>query len=314
MTIESYTQRFRHLRVASGPEGFRPHKPRMLLAVMALAEAGGLIQNRILFAPPLLERYRRFFDATRREGDRPSPYYPFFHLRGDGFWHLKPFPGRGPVLAAMRSARCAADIEQNISHALLDEELYALVLDAVSREVLRSVIVAHWFPYTGEGLLGVIDEERSAAQYESRIRGLEQARDAPVEPELYADKARTSAFRRAVVEAYDYRCAASGWRIILPDGQVIVEAAHLIPFSASGDDDPRNGIALTPSYHWALDRQLIAPGPDLRWHVAKVLDPRLRDNEVLRELEGRPVLLPPRPRHRPRPDALAYRLEHLRKD
>jgi putative restriction endonuclease len=80
----------------------------------------------------------------------------------------------------------------------------------------------------------------------------------------------------------------------------------------SGDDDPRNGIALAPSFHWALDRHLIAPGPDLRWHVSKVLDTRLRDNEVLLDLEGKDVLLPGNAKFRPRADSLEYRLDHLR--
>jgi putative restriction endonuclease len=126
------------------------------------------------------------------------------------------------------------------------------------------------------------------------------------------ERVRSTAFRRTVLEAYDYRCAASGWRIILPDGQVMAEAAHLIPFAALADDDPRNGIALAPSYHWALDRNLIAPGPDLRWHVSKLLDPRLRDNAALLELASMDVLLPQNARYRPREDALQYRLDHLR--
>jgi putative restriction endonuclease len=92
----------------------------------------------------------------------------------------------------------------------------------------------------------------------------------------------------------------------------MAEAAHLIPFSESGDDDPRNGIALAPSYHWALDRNLIAPGPDLRWHVSKMLDSRVRDNAALLDLDGKHVLFPPNAKYRPREDALSYRLEHLR--
>ena len=43
-----------------------------------------------------------------------------------------------------------------------------------------------------------------------------------------------------------------------------MEAAHLHPFPEAGDDDPRNGIALTPDMHWAMDRHLIAPGPEPR--------------------------------------------------
>lgn len=43
-----------------------PHKICMLLAVLDLALAGGLRENRIAYAPPLLERYRRYFDSVRR--------------------------------------------------------------------------------------------------------------------------------------------------------------------------------------------------------------------------------------------------------
>src|SRR5690606_34781226 len=85
---------------------------------------------------------------------------------------------------------------------------------------------------------------------------------------------RDPAFRRVVIEAYDFRCSATGWRIILPDSRVMVEAAHIVPFAESQNDDPRNGLALTPSFHWALDAGAIAPGPDFKWHVSKQIDRR----------------------------------------
>jgi len=277
-----------------------------------LAEAGALSENRIVFAPPLLERYRAFFEAVRAEGDHVNAYFPFFHLRGDGFWHLVPLPGRAAVLAAMKTARSFRDVEENIAYACLDDELHALILDSAARAVLRESLVSRWFPDKRERLLRVVDVERSTGQYEVRLRGLAEGKDVRLDEVPYIEKARASGFRRTVVEAYDFRCAASGWRILLPDGQIMVEAAHLIPFAVSRDDDPRNGIALTPSYHWALDKNLIAPGPDLRWHVAKMLDPRLRDNHALLELEGKDLLLPRNGKYQPRRDALEYRLKHLR--
>ncbi len=312
MSIDAYAQRFHRLRVNPRTGGFSPHKPCMLLAVLALAEAGALSENRIVFAPPLLERYRAFFEAVRAEGDHVNAYFPFFHLRGDGFWHLVPLPGRAAVLAAMKTARSFRDVEENIAYACLDDELHALILDSAARAVLRESLVSRWFPDKRERLLRVVDVERSTGQYEVRLRGLAEGKDVRLDEVPYIEKARASGFRRTVVEAYDFRCAASGWRILLPDGQIMVEAAHLIPFAVSRDDDPRNGIALTPSYHWALDKNLIAPGPDLRWHVAKMLDPRLRDNHALLELEGKDLLLPRNGKYQPRRDALEYRLKHLR--
>lgn len=53
--------------VINSPNGrASPHKICMLLAVLDLALAGGLRENRIAYAPPLLERYRRYFDSVRR--------------------------------------------------------------------------------------------------------------------------------------------------------------------------------------------------------------------------------------------------------
>jgi putative restriction endonuclease len=103
---------------------------------------------------------------------------------------------------------------------------------------------------------------------------------------------RDPAFRRVVIEAYDFRCAATGWRIILPDSRAMVEAAHIVPFAESQNDDPRNGLALTPSFHWALDAGAIAPGPDFKWHVAKHLDRRFAENKPLCDLEGTSLILP----------------------
>lgn len=50
---------------------------------------------------------------------------------------------------------------------------------------------------------------------------------------------RDPAFRRVVTEVYDYRCAATGVRILLSTGEAMVEA---------GDDDPRNGLARQPGF------------------------------------------------------------------
>lgn len=128
----------------------------------------------------------------------------------------------------------------------------------------------------------------------------------------YDKPTRDTAFRRIVTEAYDYRCAASRIRIVLPGELIMVEAAHLIPFSETQDDDPRNGIALTPDLHWALDRNIIAPGPDLKWHVSNLVGLRIADNEPLIALDSKDLLLPRDKRFWPRDDALNHRITMLK--
>ncbi len=301
---------FRKLNVNRAGGRASPHKPCLLLAVLGLAEAGDLDRNEIRFAPALLERYAKFFDAVRGPTDHANPYFPFFHLRGDRFWHLKPLPGREVVVQMMRSARSNSDITDNIAYAYLDLELHALILEARARAALREELVITWFGSYRTQLDRVLQEERGSDHYEAALRHgaastVLPACEAPPEP------VRSAAFRRIVSETYDYRCAASGWRIILPDSRFMVEAAHLIPFSESHDDDPRNGIALAPSFHWALDARVIAPGPDYVWHVSNALDDRVADNQPLLALAGKSLMLPKEKASWPKKEALDWRLAHL---
>ncbi len=79
----------------------------------------------------------------------------------------------------------------------------------------------------------------------------------------------------------------------------------------AGDDDPRNGLALTPDMHWALDRHLIAPDTDFRWRVSRALDRRILDYQVLTELEGKPLFLPREAHMYPKREAIEWRLAML---
>jgi putative restriction endonuclease len=100
MTLEDYSQLFSKLRTDRQGDRPRPRKPVMLLAVMALAEAGRLPEGRIFYSPDLLEIFARFFDLVRAGSDQRTPFNPFFYLKSDGFWHLHPQPGKDDLLKA----------------------------------------------------------------------------------------------------------------------------------------------------------------------------------------------------------------------
>ncbi|MEK8051865.1 HNH endonuclease [Ideonella sp. DXS22W] len=312
--LADYRERLSRLNVNVRDGRASPHKVCMLLAVLDLAMAGGLTENLIRYAPPLLERYRRYFDAVRREGDHANPHFPFFHLKGalrrggESFWHLVPLPGREQAAQALASARSDGDIVRNFAGARLDDALFALVQQAEAAQALAQWLAERWFDRGLQELGRMAQRGMAAARYERAIRtGLTLAAAEPV-PEYV----RSPAFRRVVIELYDYRCAATGHRVLLEGGEAMVEAAHIHPFAETGDDDPRNGIALTPDMHWAMDRNLIAPGPDLRWHVSAALDDRVPDLQRLVGLKGRALLLPEQRAMWPREAALAWRLARLR--
>lgn len=67
-------------------------------------------------------------------------------------------------------------------------------------------------------------------------------------------KLRSRAFKQAIREVYDFRCAVCGMKIYSPDTlRWEVEAAHIVPHRANGKDDILNGIALCHLHHWAFD-------------------------------------------------------------
>lgn len=315
MSLTAYVDQFRRIRVNVAHGRASPHKICMLLAVLDMARGGALTQNRIAYAPPLLERYALYFRAVRADGDHPNPYFPFFHLAGhlrgggESFWHLQPKPGREAVLDNMGTVRTSKQVTDNIDHARLNPALFELLQDEAAVDVLSSVLAETWFQRGLQDLDAVVARTREINRYEYALRTPD--RSAPIAAEVPPGYVRDPAFRRVVTEIYDFRCAATGLRLVLPDGAAMVEAAHIHPFSEAGDDDPRNGLALTPDMHWALDRFLIAPDTNFRWRVSPSLDRRIPDYRGLTELEGKPLFLPREARMYPKQEAIVWRLSRL---
>lgn len=314
MSIDTYSRKFAALRVATNNGHRSPHKICMLLAVLDLARSGRLTRNQIDFGPELLTRYQQFFSGVSTIRDNPNPHYPFFYLRSDlkgstnSFWHLQPIAGREIVLASMSNVRKISDVTDNIAFAYLDTELFELLQEPAAIDALSNSLAKHWFDRGLEELHTVVTQYAAVASYEQKLRNSSLPAQEAVPPEYV----RKPAFRRMVTQIYDYRCAATGIRLVLNTGESMIEAAHIHPFSEAGDDDPRNGLALTPNIHWAMDRDLIAPGPDLRWHVSRIIDERIPDNAVLLSLDNKPLLLPSESRWTPKKASLEWRMERLR--
>ncbi|MBP6655120.1 MAG: HNH endonuclease, partial [Propionivibrio sp.] len=196
-------------------------------------------------------------------------------------------------------------------HARLDTELFELLQDERAVDALSAVLAETWFDRGLRDLDAVVGRTRQINHYERVLRTSNSP--ALIAAEAAPSYVRDPAFRRVVTEIYDFRCAATGLRLVLPDGAAMVEAAHIHPFSEAADDDPRNGLALTPDMHWALDRYLIAPDTDFRWRVSPLLDPRIPDYRVLTALEGKPLFLPREARMYPKREAIEWRLSRLGK-
>jgi putative restriction endonuclease len=131
-----------------------------------------------------------------------------------------------------------------------DPGLWELLREGHSRHQFRAALIARYFPEKRDRLAAIAAERAPLPKADEMHGELPPGRDA--------------AFRRIILEVYDYRCAACGIRVLLDQQLSLVQAAHLVPFGISRNDKPNNGLALCPNHHWAMDQHVIAPCPDSR--------------------------------------------------
>jgi putative restriction endonuclease len=150
--LEHYARLFGTLHTDSEGNRPRPHKPVMLMSVLTMAEAGRLTDGRIYYSPDLLEIFARFFEIVRAGSDKRTPFNPFFYLRSEGFWQLHAQPGQEQILKRTRNIRGPGQLMEMVSHASLDDRLFALIADTKAREVLRLALIDRYFPFQREAV------------------------------------------------------------------------------------------------------------------------------------------------------------------
>jgi putative restriction endonuclease len=286
----------------------RPHKPALLLAILALADQGKLTENRVVYGPELFGLFRRYLQAVRTDADSLNMLDPFWRLRTDGILEPVPRAGFEQLVLGRSNPPTISELREITEGSRLAEPFFRQANDPLQRGRLREAIVSRYFANRWNVIDQITREEKSIGECEKQLEASEDAAATACVPE----PVRVQAFRRVVLRAYDYRCAACGLRVIIDD-LALVEAAHLIPWVESRDDDPRNGIALCKNHHWAMDQFLISPTPDDQphWMVSSYLDDRIEGQKEMLNLARRSVLLPREPRFHPKRPSLAWRKDRL---
>jgi putative restriction endonuclease len=320
--LADYLKRFTQLRTDTSPARWSaatrhraPHKPLLLLAMMDLFTQGSINANLIEITAELGELFTLYWARVMPPDQRSNLALPFFHLKSDGFWHLVPRPGKESFLAAVHQIRSVNQLQETVLGAELDDELYALFCVEESRNLLRAVLIETYFaPEIQPALVeqGAVNVEAfrysQALLEQARIR---QAKEGLADEEDYRPAARDQGFRRAVVIAYDHRCALCGIRMLTSDGHTVVDAAHLVPWNISHNDDPRNGMALCRLCHWTFDEGLV--GVSSQYLV--ITSPQLAASHNvpghLLTLAGRGIIGPTEKPLWPDVDALSWHRKHV---
>ena len=302
--LVTYIKQFAHLRRAFGvvwsaaTKNQAPHKPILLLALLDLVARGVISSSFIAVTGDLVELNELFNLYWRRIiplGQTSSIAFPFSRLHTEPFWELVPLPGKEINPATKNNVNSLSQLRTLALGARMDLDLFYYMQQPESRNALREALLQSCF--SEDARMALKEQACINAEAYSYSLELEQKAHLPlVQETLDADSYKTAArdqgFRRIVIKAYDHRCALCGVRIITPEQYTVVDAAHIIPWSKSKNDDIRNGMALCKLCHWSFDNGMLGVSDSYNIVTSRHIGSHSNTPGFLLTLNGRNIIPP----------------------
>lgn len=305
-----YINKFIHLRVDRSKGQAAPHKPILLLSIIQEIEIGNITSNKIYITPELVARFKdNFYRLIKTEKFVTNFSLPFYHLKNDGFWYLKYHTGKQLQLTSSLSIKSLRQLCEVIDYAYFESELYLLIINNESRNVLKDCLFNTYF---NENL----NNEDSHISYFHQIEDLLLNEPPSVykkqistldEDEIFI---RKGAFKKIVPKIYNQSCCISGMRIVSSHEIQMIDACHIVPFSESHDDTITNGVSLCPNLHRAFDRGLIMIDNKYRIQVSNKFSESSLDYSI-RQFENKSLLLPLEKKYHPSIDNLNWHAQNI---
>lgn len=145
--LSDYADDFASLSVAVSKGMRLPHKAILLLGIMQLIEDGKLEGNMIPLDKSIADAFRKSWDKYF-DTKAPSVWTPFYHLKGEPFWHFKARESEEmlDMLLGFGGTPSIGKMRPVIRCAYFDDELYGLMNNESCREVLRRVLIENYLP------------------------------------------------------------------------------------------------------------------------------------------------------------------------
>jgi len=303
--LSEYINKFAKLR----RDKDAPHKPILLIAVIELIDLGKIQRNQIYLSPELVATFLKYWGSLVKNPKHHSDIsLPFFHLKGDKFWHLMPNPGFEATVARKVKIKGLTALRDVVKYAYLDEVLFSYLQEPANRLKLSEVLIQTYFPKNAQQIKGIQGKDELE---DVQLRLLEKggavydASDLKDEERVFV---RDAAFRRTVVSLYQHQCAVCRLKIVGSNNQTIVDGAHIKPFAEFRDDRFDNGLSLCKNHHWAFDRGWFSVDDNYRIIVCS---DRFEEESPLglrslKDFNGEAILLPNQEAYNPRVEALQW--------
>ena len=258
-----------------------PHKPLLLLLALGRVSQD---EKRLVRYEDVEARLRQLLERFGPPRQVTHPEFPFWHLQTDGIWEIpdrdslpKKKGGRSVSAATLRKLGVQGGLPTGLDQLLrTDPELI---------ETAAVTLLNGHFP---ESFHTPIRDAVGLAD--------PMALETPTEYGTTRRRKRDPNFRRAVMTAYERRCAVCDFDVRLDDDLLGLDAAHIKWHAAGGPDMVPNGLALCKLHHHALDRGAIGltavSGRGLALLVSQELSGTSEAFQQLVDARGRPVRKP----------------------
>ncbi len=121
---------------------------------------------------------------------------------------------------------------------------------------------------------------------------------------------REKKFKEIVLDNYDSTCAVTGLKFAT-NTHAEAWGAHIIPKHKQGTDDPRNGLALSQTVHWAFDRGIFRITDQYEVEI----NPKAKNAQIanfpLMEMDRKKIFQPSDKHYWPHQEALAWHKEEV---
>jgi putative restriction endonuclease len=299
-TQQHWLGKLANLNVARTAErGIAPHKPIMLLSVIDLIERRLISDGWVPFGVELASAFRSYWHSVAdRQRNAPDISMPFHALGGDRDQIWQRFTRDGqPSHSKLTTRLC-----------LLNPDLLACLQDPTFRRAARITLATLYFtPLEQVALFEQLGLPLPKTQEIATLR------ENASEFKASQKKGRDSRFKTDVIFGYHFTCALTGYR--LETGHTaLVQACHIHEHAKSGNDDPCNGLALTPDAHWMFDQGLWTAQPKGDHLLIQVAIGQFQESspqgQRLLPLHQTPLHFHPQANLRPAPEHLAWHERH----
>ncbi len=163
------------------------------------------------------------------------------------------------------------------------------------------------------GRLGNGVQEELLAEYSIREAAFEEFHPfVKEEKSIYkiSKVKREQTFKKIILEQYDHTCSVTGIKFKYHN-IVEAQAAHIISKSKNGSDDPRNGLALSSTAHWAFDKGIFT----ISDQYEIIVNPKAKSASLSKfpilEKEGQQIDLPGDQKFYPHQESLKWHREEV---